>query len=229
MLKRSHRPKFMELEQKLLSEWKSQMSNGYLHFSAIQNIVSNNSIKELIVNRNVSQSIDYVYSNLVTPRPKSVTNQKSSGRCWIFAGLNMMRLPFMKKYELSDFEFSQAYIFFYYKLETANYFLNSILNLKENGHPIPSKADRILAHLLETPTCDGGQWDMLVSIIKKYGLVPKSAFQESKHSSSSGEMNDIISTCSQTCASKIWDDTLSRQDRLNIINSCMTSIYGKSS
>ncbi len=112
-----------------------------------------------------------------------VTNQKQSGRCWMFAALNCMRFQVMKKLNLEDFELSQNYTFFYDKLEKANYFLESIL--KTLDEPTDS---RLIAHLLMAPVQDGGQWDMIANIISKYGVVPKTAMPETKASSASGEM-----------------------------------------
>lgn len=112
-----------------------------------------------------------------------ITNQKKSGRCWMFAALNCMRFQVMKKLNLEDFELSQNYTLFYDKLEKANYFLESILNTLDE----PTEG-RLIAHLLMAPLNDGGQWDMLTSIVTKYGLVPKSAMPESISSSATGEM-----------------------------------------
>lgn len=113
----------------------------------------------------------------------AVTNQKRSGRCWMFAALNCMRFQVIKKQNLEDFELSQSYPLFYDKLEKANYFLESILDTLDE-----STDGRLIAHLLAAPLNDGGQWDMLCSIVEKYGLVPKTAMPESVSSSATQEM-----------------------------------------
>ena len=113
----------------------------------------------------------------------AVTNQKRSGRCWMFAVLNCMRFQVIKKQNLEDFELSQSYPLFYDKLEKANYFLESILDTLDE----PTDG-RLIAHLLAAPLNDGGQWDMLCSIVEKYGLVPKTAMPESVSSSATQEM-----------------------------------------
>lgn len=113
----------------------------------------------------------------------AVTNQKRSGRCWMFAALNCMRFQVIKKQNLEDFELSQSYPLFYDKLEKANYFLESILDTLDE----PTDG-RLIAHLLAAPLNDGGQWDMLCSIVEKYGLVPKTAMPESVSSSATQEM-----------------------------------------
>lgn len=112
-----------------------------------------------------------------------ITNQKQSGRCWMFAALNTMRFAIMKKLDLATFELSQNYTLFYDKLEKANYFLESILATLDE----PTNG-RVIAHLLMAPLNDGGQWDMFCSLIEKYGVVPKDAMPETVSSSATREM-----------------------------------------
>ena len=90
----------------------------------------------------------------------------------------------MKKYDLKTFELSQAYLFFWDKLEKSNYFLESILDTLDE----PANG-RLVSYLLTAPVNDGGQWDMLCNLIEKYGVVPKTAYPESKASSGSREMD----------------------------------------
>ena len=116
-----------------------------------------------------------------------ITNQKQSGRCWMFAALNTLRYQVMKKYDLKTFELSQAYLFFWDKLEKSNYFLESILETLDE----PSNG-RLISHLVSAPLNDGGQWDMLCNLINKYGLVPKAAMPESVISSATQEMNSYM-------------------------------------
>lgn len=116
-----------------------------------------------------------------------ITNQKQSGRCWMFAALNTMRYQVMKKCHLKTFELSQAYLFFWDKLEKSNYFLESILETVE----LPTSS-RLVSYLLTAPVGDGGQWDMLCNLVKKYGVVPKTAYPESKASSGSREMDSTL-------------------------------------
>lgn len=116
-----------------------------------------------------------------------VTNQKRSGRCWIFAGCNVIREKIAQKYNLKDFELSQNYIAFYDKLEKCNYLLEKIISLKDR-----EKDDRTLDYLLSTGIQDGGQWDLFVNVVNKYGLVPKSAFPETFQSSNTNEIDNLL-------------------------------------
>ena len=113
-----------------------------------------------------------------------ITSQKSSGRCWMFAALNTFRFKMIHELNLKTFELSQAYPFFYDKLEKSNYLLESILETLDE----PTDG-RLISYLLQAPVGDGGQWDMFCNLVEKYGLVPKSAYPESTISSASREMN----------------------------------------
>ena len=152
----------------------------------LTNIISSNAINKLYNNNDRVKSYDPLYNVSVTPHLK-VTNQKSSGRCWLFAALNVIRREVVKKYDLVDFELSQNYLFFWDKFERINFNLNSIIETKDLD-----VNDRLVQHILSDPLCDGGQWDMIANLVNKYGLVPKSVYQESYHSSNSREMNGIL-------------------------------------
>lgn len=116
-----------------------------------------------------------------------VTNQKQSGRCWMFAGLNTLRQSVVKKYKIKEFEFSECYLMFWDKFEKANYFLESIIDtLKE---PIDS---RIVMFLLQSPIDDGGEWEFYCNLVEKYGVVPKYVMPETAQSESSNKMNSLL-------------------------------------
>lgn len=125
----------------------------------------------------------------ITVETGEITNQKSSGRCWMFAALNVMRLEVMKKLNLATCELSQNYSLFWDKLEKTNYFLESIIETADE--PLDG---RLVHHLLTDPLCDGGQWDMFANIVEKYGVVTKDAMPESASSSATGELNKYL-TC----------------------------------
>ncbi len=150
-----------------------------------QNAVTKTSVTDVALNRAVVTSIDHTFSNKLDDW--SVTNQKKSGRCWLFAGLNLLRVGAMKKMNLKDFEFSQNYTLFYDKFERANYFLEQIIRLAA-----ADVDDRTVAFLLNSPIDDGGQWNMFVNIINKHGLVPKSAMPETESSSCTARMNQLL-------------------------------------
>ena len=151
-----------------------------------RNAAIRNQITEISINWEQFKNIDHTFSNFIKDEMPA-TNQKSSGRCWGFAGLNLFRLYLGRKHKLKDFQFSQSYFMFWDKLEKSNYFLESILNTSNK----PSNS-RIVMHLLSNPIQDGGQWDMWVNLINKYGVVPQSAMPETYHTSKSSRMNRMI-------------------------------------
>jgi len=154
-------------------------------YSRMQNAVTVTKVSELALNRAIVTAADDSFSHKLDDW--SATNQKRSGRCWMFAGLNLLRVGTMKKMNLKDFEFSQSYIFFWDKLERANYFLEAIIDTAD----LPD-GDRVVDFLLDNSLSDGGQWDMFVNLVRKYGLVPKSAMPESESSSNSFLMNRLL-------------------------------------
>ncbi|MGI8699606.1 MAG: aminopeptidase C [Nocardioidaceae bacterium] len=155
------------------------------HHRLMQNAVAKTPVEDIALDRSVVTSIDHTVSNLLTDR--KVTNQEKSGRCWLFAGLNLLRTGAAEKLGVKDFEFSQNYTLFWDKLEKANYFLEAIIDTADRDVD-----DRTVAHLLYEPTSDGGQWNMFVALVRKHGLVPKSAMPETNSSSNTRGLNGAL-------------------------------------
>ena len=156
------------------------------HTHAMRNATFRNDLIEVAMDWDHFRKIDHSFSDVVTGEMPT-TNQKSSGRCWGFAGLNLFRIHLGRKYNLKDFQFSQSYFMFWDKLEKSNYFLESII--KTADHDWNS---RLVMHLLSNPIQDGGQWDMWLNLVHKYGVVPQSEMPESFSSSRSMRMNRLI-------------------------------------
>lgn len=116
-----------------------------------------------------------------------VTNQKKSGRCWMFASMNVLRNIVIKKFNLENFELSQSYTLFWDKLERCNYYMEAVI--EKANEPLE---DRVMDYLMSDLLSDGGQWDMFVNIVKKYGLVPKYAYPESQTSSATVQLNKYL-------------------------------------
>ena len=167
-----------------------------------QNAVSNADLSTLALRRDLVQNMDFSFSTKLDDW--NATNQRRSGRCWLFATLNLFRVGAMKKMNLKKFEFSQAHIHFWDKLERANHFLEAILETSDR--PVD---DRTIHFLLSDPIGDGGQWNMATNLIRKHGLVPMSAYPESHSSSNTRSMNTVLKDILRTTASeirKILDD-----------------------
>lgn len=119
----------------------------------------------------------------------SVTNQKQSGRCWMFSALNTMRHSIQKEFKLKGFELSQSYTFFWDKFEKSNFFFENVISSADK--PL---GDRKVSFLFATPQSDGGQWDMLCGLIEKYGIVPKKVYPETANSENSRALDDTLNT-----------------------------------
>ena len=128
----------------------------------------------------------------------AVTNQKQSGRCWMFAELNTMRHFSSAKFGIKDMEFSQAYLAFYDRLEKSNLFLEEIIDSADK--PL---SDRAVADYLTQPNGDGGQYDNAPALIEKYGLVPKAAMPETYNSSKTAELNSVLNLKLRKSASEL--------------------------
>ena len=163
-----------------------------------QNAVSNTELPSLALSRDLVQNMDFSFSTKLDEW--SVTNQMRSGRCWLFATLNLFRVGAMKKLNVKDFEFSQAHIHFWDKLERANHFLEAIIETSDR--PVD---DRTIHFLLGEPIGDGGQWNMAMNLIRKHGLVPMSAYPESHSSSNTRWMNAVLKDILRSSASEIRD------------------------
>jgi bleomycin hydrolase len=161
-------------------------SNSDNQVKLARNAAVRGDVMDLAMDWEVFRKIDHTFSEMVTGQMK-VTNQKSSGRCWGFAGLNLFRIYLGRKYNLKQFEFSQNFFMCCDKLEKSNYFLESII--KTIKEPLD---ERLIMHLLTDPVQDGGQWHMFVNLIEKYGVLPQTEMPESFQSSQSMRMNRMI-------------------------------------
>jgi len=152
---------------------------------ALRRVLFKNQLQGIFEKQEEEQNLQFYFSNEIKTLP--ITNQRQSGRCWIFAGLNVLREEVAKKHNLKTFELSQNYTAFWDKFEKINYFIESVEDFLEADYD-----DRTFQHILKTGIQDGGQWDMFVSLVKKYGIVPKYVMPETTTSSNTRFMNQII-------------------------------------
>ncbi|MET8560231.1 C1 family peptidase [Streptomyces flaveolus] len=153
----------------------------------MQNAVTRTPVDDVALDRRILTGIDHSVSHHLDDW--KATNQKQSGRCWMFAGLNLLRVGAARKLGVRDFEFSQNYLLWWDKFERANHFLEAVIETSDRDVD-----DRTVAHLLADPIGDGGQWNMFVALVAKHGLVPKSAMPETDSSSSTRAMNRALQT-----------------------------------
>ena len=151
----------------------------------IRHALSNTSLYTLANNQDNAIDMDFNFDINIKTLPAA--NQKASGRCWIFAATNVCREIIAKECNLDKFELSQSYLAFFDRLEKANYLLESVIELIDKDYD-----DRTLTYLLQNGVGDGGQWDMFVSLVNKYGLCPKNVFPETNTSSATRETGQLI-------------------------------------
>ena len=155
--------------------------------NAIANAIAANSIDNLAQNRNNAAELD-TYFSIETPK-QTITDQKSSGRCWMFSGMNVLRANFAKRTDSLRVEFSQAYLFFYDQLEKANLFLQGVIDTGKK--PID---DQRVQFFFKNPINDGGTFCGVADLTEKYGLVPKQVMPESYSSDNTSRMARLISS-----------------------------------
>ena len=173
------------ISEKMLEQIKQSYQNTPSD-KAIRNAISTNDIRKLTVNLDNQKAIDTNFS--VKVESKGITDQQSSGRCWLFTGLNVMRSKAIAKYNLPKFEFSQNYSFFWDQLEKSNLFLQAIIDTGDK--PLD---DKTVEWLLKHPLSDGGTFTGVADIVSKYGLVPKEAMPETYSSEHTSMMSSLIS------------------------------------
>jgi bleomycin hydrolase len=154
---------------------------------AVMNAVTANSAKVLVQDRETVLGSNQHFSHRI--KTEGITDQKSSGRCWLFAGLNILRPTAMTALNKKGFEFSQTFLFFYDKLEKANLFLEAMIDLRKK--PLD---DHDVEWLLKNSLPDGGQWNMVLALIDKYGVVPSDVMPETESSGNTGLMNALITS-----------------------------------
>ena len=167
----------------------NQIKQGYEGTSsdkALRNAIGNNDIRKLSLNQENMQGMDTHFS--VKVNSKGITNQKSSGRCWLFTGLNVMRAKALAKYGFQSFEFSEVYPFFWDQLEKANLFLQGMIDTGKS--PLN---DKTVEWLFQHPLSDGGTFTGVADIVSKYGLVPKEVMPETNSSENTSRMANLVS------------------------------------
>ncbi|OIW31218.1 peptidase C1-like family protein [Coniochaeta ligniaria NRRL 30616] len=169
-----------------VGEWQTHLLRQPKHLLAIQ-AFTKASPRDVLSSVSTKIRDQHVFNVTIPLEGAPVTNQRSSGRCWLFASTNVFRVALMRKYNLEAFELSQAYLFFWDKLEKSNWFLEQVLDTA--GEELDG---RLVQHLLREPISDGGQWDMVFNLVEKYGLVPQALYPDSWNAMNSGVVNSIV-------------------------------------
>ena len=168
--------------QKLQSSYTETVAD-----KAIRRALSQNSIASLTSSANGITEIGTDFSDIVPT--KGITNQQSSGRCWLFTGLNVLRAKAITRWNLPGLELSQNYLFFYDQLEKANLFLQGVVDTRKQTFD-----DRMVDWLFQNPLSDGGTFCGVADLVQKYGVMPKEAFPETYQSSNTSGFTSVMKT-----------------------------------
>lgn len=153
---------------------------------AIQNILtSNKDIKSNALNHDLESKIDHLFKYRV--EVKGITNQQSSGRCWMFTSMNVLRPSIMSKYNIEQFDFSHNYLYFWDIFEKSNLFLENIISTSKK-----SMDDREVVEYFKSPVGDGGVWNLFYNAAEKYGVVPDVIMPETAHSNNTSQMISLV-------------------------------------
>ena len=166
--------------EKELANYKKDEKNAILRHALVKN-----SLLSVASSQDDIKEMDFNFDINIKTLPAA--NQKASGRCWLFAATNVCREVIARKLNLANFELSQSYLAFYDRLEKSNYLLEAVIELINEEYD-----ERTLAFLLQNGVGDGGQWDMFVNLVNKYGLCPKNVYPETSTSSGTRETAQLI-------------------------------------
>ena len=169
-------------------EMLKQIQSSYKNTSAdkaIRNAIGGTDIRKLSLNQENQQGLDTDFS--IKVESKGITDQQSSGRCWLFTGLNVMRAKAIARYNLPSLEFSQAYSFFWDQLEKSNLFLQGVIDTAKEP-----MSNQTVEWLFKHPLSDGGTFTGVADIVSKYGLVPKEVMPETYSSEHTSQMSSLI-------------------------------------
>ena len=200
----------------LLSKYNADKKND-----VVRHALTKSDIDILSSNQDTIKDMDFNFD--INVKTMKATNQKASGRCWIFAATNLLREIIGKKNNIEFFELSQSYVAFYDKLEKLNYFLDAFIEMKDADYD-----DRTFAFMLQG-IGDGGQWDMFVNVVKKYGVCPKNAYPETYVSSATRILNSLVNAELRrfACEVKTTKDVKAlKEDYLTRFYNALVSCYG---
>lgn len=187
-----------------------------------KNIVSRNAVAfvgSLLATTNTDElnKVSHVFMNTIKKKNVKATDQGQSGRCWMFAGFNVVRHFLIKALDLDDFEFSETYLFFWDKFERSNTYLEWFIRNR-----LKPLSDKSIQYKLEDCLGDGGYWSFFVNLVSKYGVVPKSAMKETYQSEDSNAMNQVIVMHLKSCVNyffkyKSKSDSILRKEKYKVL------------
>ncbi|GAA5840448.1 hypothetical protein JCM11251_006563 [Rhodosporidiobolus azoricus] len=186
----------ISLEQ--IHDWSDELERDP-QYALAKTVLSRTNMNVVLQDRKTKIADQMIFNTKISTEGEPVANQLSSGRCWLFATTNVCRIFTSRKYNLGEYQLSQSYLFFYDHLNKANWFLEQIIDTVHE--PLDS---RTVSYLMSSaPAQDGGQWDLAVSLVENYGLVPQTVFPESWNSSNSANLDALLTSKLREMALKL--------------------------
>lgn len=173
-----------EITDEMLSDFREKtVINGA--DKAVRNALAANDIRDIALNQDNQVEMNTYFSNSVPS--KGITDQQSSGRCWLFTGMNVLRSKMINEHNLVDMNFSHVYLFFYDQLEKSNLFLQAIIDTRKSP-----MEDKTVEWLFRNPLSDGGTFTGVADLVAKYGVVPQGVMPETFASNNTSRFTSLI-------------------------------------
>ena len=185
---------------------------------AVHNALSVTDVNSLTLNQDNQSELDTYFSNSIPS--KGITDQKSSGRCWLFTGMNVLRAQMINEQKLDELTFSQIYLFFYDQLEKSNLFLQAIIDTKSKPY-----SDQTVDWLLSHPLSDGGTFTGVADLVSKYGLVPSGIMPENYTALNTSKFTSFLKTKLREDAIQLRESPLKGKALIDLKNKMLSEIY----
>ena len=202
-----------ELLQKMQTENQMTPSDR-----AIRNALSVTDVKSLALSQDNQGEMNTYFSNSVPS--KGITDQKSSGRCWLFTGLNVLRSKVINRQKLEKLEFSQIYLFFYDQLEKSNLFLQAVIDTKNRDMD-----DKTVEWLFKNPLSDGGTFTGVADLVMKYGLVPSGVMPENYTANNTSKFTSFVKRKLREDGLQLRESNLKGTALLQLKEKMLSEIY----
>lgn len=202
-----------ELLQKMQTENQMTPSDR-----AIRNALSVTDVKSLALSQDNQGEMNTYFSNSVPS--KGITDQKSSGRCWLFTGLNVLRSKVINRQKLDKLEFSQIYLFFYDQLEKSNLFLQAVIDTKNRDMD-----DKTVEWLFKNPLSDGGTFTGVADLVMKYGLVPSGVMPENYTANNTSKFTSFVKRKLREDGLQLRESNLKGTALLQLKEKMLSEIY----
>lgn len=209
----------LSIDKSLIKKFSDKYNKGKSN-KLLKNALTHNPVEKVLINREIIKDRNNTFTKLVS-EDIFITNQEKSGRCWLFSFLNLLRFKMIKKYKLEpEFQLSQIYLFFFDKLEKANYFLHIIYKNRKRDI-----SGQLMKFWLAEPIGDGGYWQNAVNLIEKYGVVPKNNMHETYQSNNTKKLDYFLTTNLRRFALKIRKTNMTKEEFDIFLEEKLFTIY----